>query len=34
MHLNYFAVKALLARVCMWEGSDENRHTALRPPSK
>lgn len=30
MHLNYFAVKALLARVCMWEGSDENRHTALQ----
>ena len=29
MHLNYFAVKALLARVCMWEGSDENKHTAL-----
>ena len=23
------AVKALLARVCMWEGSDENKHTAL-----
>lgn len=29
MHLNYFAVKVLLARVCMWEGSDENKHTAL-----
>ena len=30
MHLNYFAVKALLARICLWEGSAENKHTALQ----
>ncbi len=29
-HLNYFAVKALLARVYMWEGSAESRHLALQ----
>jgi hypothetical protein len=30
MHLNYFAVKALLARICLWEGSAENKRTALQ----
>ena len=29
-HLNYFAVKALLARVYMWEGSPESKHLALQ----
>ncbi len=29
LHLNYFAVKALLARVCMWEGSPESKKIAL-----
>lgn len=28
-HLNYYAVEALLARVCMWTGSDEHRAIAL-----
>lgn len=29
-HLNYYAVKALLARVCMWEGSPESKRLALQ----
>lgn len=30
MHLNYYAVRALQARVCMWEGSAESKRLALR----
>lgn len=30
LHLNYFAVKALLARVFMWEGSAESKQLALQ----
>ncbi len=29
-HLNYYAVRALLARVCMWEGSPESKRLALQ----
>lgn len=29
-HLNYYAVKALLTQVYMWEGSDESKNKALK----
>ena len=33
-HLNYYAVQALLARVCMWSGSDAHRTLALEAAQK